>query len=385
MESWRGRRGRAARAAGEIAAARGSSEAMIRYGLDRMARAHRGPELRAWLRAAREEALGGRGPACGPPVVVQILAGNVAGLAVPAALEALLARSAVLLKPAAEERVTAARFRESLPGFLADAVAVEYWTGGDERVESEVFAGADVVIGSGGEDLVASLERRVAGPRILHGPRISVGVVGFKWPRATPAWWRALGREIALWDQEGCLSPRVLFVAGEPASFAARLAEALAFWQERWPARPRTAGEAAAVHAYRARYEVAGGDAGLLASPGTGWTVVWDDDLSLEAGPPHRVVRVTRKPRSERLESLLASHRHHVQGLGLACLGPRALPWGNMARRAGVPWVATLTRLQDPPAGWRADGRSGLVDLLRWGISTRGCDLGNQGGGTSDR
>jgi hypothetical protein len=360
----------AARAAREIAAVRGSSEPMIRYGLDRMARAHQGPALRAWLSEAREEAGGGTSaPRFGPPVVVQILAGNVAGLAVPAALEALLARSAVLLKPAAEERVAAERFRESLAAAaprLADAVAVEYWKGGDERLEAEVFAGADLVVGSGGEDVIESLDRRVSGS-LLYGPRISAGVVGFRWPRATASWWRGLGREIALWDQEGCLSPRVLFVAGEPARFAVRLAEALAYWERRWPARPRSAGEAAAVHAWRARCEMAGKAAGCIASPGTAWTVVWDEEPSLSTGPPHRVVRVTRKPRSEHLERLLGAHRGYVQGLGLSHMVARALPWTNMARRAGVPRVCPLTRIQNPPAGWRADGRSGLVELLRLG------------------
>jgi hypothetical protein len=245
-------------------------------------------------------------------------------------------------------------------------VRVEYWKGGDEDVEPHVFEGADVVVGSGGEELVNALRLRVPGPRILHGPRLSVGVVGFRWPRAAASWWCGLGREIALWDQGGCLSPRILFVAGDPERFAERLAQWMAIWEARWPARPRTAGEAAAVHAFRAHHEMME-EGGCVAPAGTAWTVAWDREPSLCVGPPHRVVRVTAKPRTDHFEALLTAHPDEVQAVGLSHLVSRTFAWKAMAHRAGVPFTTPLTRIQDPPAGWRADGRSGLVELLRLG------------------
>jgi len=41
--------------------------------------------------------------------------------------------------------------------------------------------------------------------------------------------------------------------------------------------------------------------------------------------------------------------------------------WRRTLEHGGVGWVAPLTSIQDPPAGWRADGRSGLAELLAHG------------------
>lgn len=385
---WKGPNGLGARAAAEIAGDTGMSEAMLASGLKRVVAAHSRVKLARWLAEARAEArlraetagrhIGavGRSPVdrrllCGPEIVAQILAGNVAGLAIPAALEALLARSAVLLKPAAEERTTARLFKESLDHAaptLGGAVAVAQWRGGDETVERDVFVAADLVVASGGDAMARSVAERVPGPLLVYGPRISIGVVGGGWREAPDSWWSRIAREIVLWEQAGCLSPRILFVAGDRRRFAAHLAEALARWERRWPAPPRTAAQASAILAHRARYEMGDGvRCGIVAPTAPTWSVVWDDAVSLDAGPGARAVRVTALPRARELGELLAAHRDEVQGMGYACLGARARAFTNAAHAAGVAYTAPLDTIQNPPAGWRADGRSGLAELLRRG------------------
>ncbi len=388
---WAGPDGYADRAAGELSETRGMSRAMVRYGLARMVAAHDRASLARWLAEARTEAAAFAAPApgrtrrppvpapapdpspvAGPAVVAQILAGNVAGLAIPAIIEALLARSAVVVKPASGEAVTAPLMKESLDRAapaLGAAVQIQSWKGGDESVESRVFGEVDFVVASGGEGAMGSLRRRVAGPVLLYGPKYSIGVLGLGWRNASDTWWEEAAREIALWDQEGCLSPRVLFVGGDCRRFAARLAEALALWERRWPARPRTPAEAAEVHGFRSRYQMADGKTvGILAPKGTAWTVAWDHAPSLHAGPPARVVRVTRRLSMKSMTTLLHSPKgREIQGMGLAFLGSHERGWRETATKGGVPFTSLLQRLQDPPAGWRADGRSGLAELLRNG------------------
>ena len=353
------------------------AEARVEMGLNGGGAA-RGAARGAVLGGRGAEA-GGRGAArqpdpCGPEVVAQILAGNVAGLAVPAVIEALLARSAVLLKPASEEPVTARRFKESLDRaapVLGRAVLAASWTGGDESVERDVFASVDFVVASGDAETARSVTARVAGPLLVYGPRVSIGIVGSAWRDAPPAWWSSVAREIVLWEQAGCLSPRVLLVAGDRRRFAARLAEALASWERRWPSPRRTAGETSAVLAYRARYEMGDGRRrGIIAPAAPTWSVAWDDAPSLEVGPPARAVRVTALPRPSDFRELLIAHRDGLQGMGYACLGERARTYVEAARAVGVAFTAPLEAIQNPPAGWRADGRSGLAELLRRGRRT---------------
>jgi hypothetical protein len=300
--------------------------------------------------------------------VAQVLAGNVAGLALPAGLEALLARSAVVLKPAEGDPVTPSLWRDALreaAPVLGRAVEVEVWRGGDRRVEDPIFAGVDCVVASGGETATASLGKRLGGKVLLHGPRFAIGVVGMGWIQAPPSWWDEVARETVLWEQRGCLSPRILFVAGNRPRFAQRLAGAMGRWEETWPSPPRTPAEASRVHAFRAPYEVADPKGAGWIGPGTtAWTVAWDEDPSLDAGPPCRVVRVTARPPSRVLAAMLRESEGAVQALGYAHAGPRGRSWRQAALRGEVPHVAPLETIQDPPAGWRADGRNGLASLL---------------------
>ena len=383
LDLWRAPGGYAERAARDLALHRGQSETMLRFGLDRLLAAHSLVALTSWLADARAEA--GRIRALrhaqspppefdrfrGPLVVAQVLAGNVAALAVPAGIEALLARSAVLLKPAEGDPSTPAFFKESLDRAapaLGEAVAVERWKGGDTAVEAEVFGAVDFVMASGDRSTLDSLSRRIEGSRSFRGPRVSIGMVGMDWMHAPAEWWGEVAREIALWDQEGCLSPRILFVAGDPERFARNLAPALAAWHARWPARRRTAQEASSVHAFRAPYEMAKpAHGGCIVPEDLAWTVVWDQAPSLILGPPARVVRVTLRPSPREFEALLASGRESLQAVGLDHLGPADLDWRRGVDRVGIPRIVPLTRIQDPPAGWWADGKSGLAELLAAG------------------
>ena len=385
LKLWEGEEGLAMRAARELAAPRKQSEDMLRFGLNRMIHAHSRTALAFWVSEARVEAgrhlalkspqkpLPDLGNLRGPAVVAQILAGNVPALAVPAALEALLARSAVVLKPADEDTISAQLFKESLDQAapeLSGCVAVERWSGGNDIAEAEVFAAVDYVVASGGSQMVQSLTKRLSSkPHMLYGPRISIGVVGMGWLDAPGSWWEDVAREIALWDQRGCLSPRILFVAGDPERFARRLAPAMSKLEERWPAGPASLGSGTNIISFRAPYEMAKeGKAGIFASKGTAWTVVWDHSTSLEVGPPARAVRITTRPSARDLEALLIKAKGMVQGAGLDFLVRGDVEWRRGLEHGGVGWVAPLTSIQDPPAGWRADGRSGLAELLSRGV-----------------
>lgn len=409
LDLWRGEDGLGRQAARELSRAGRGSEAMLAFGLDRMLARHDAPSLHRWLAEARVEAArnlaaahpSGEAPdagaLCGPPVIAQILAGNVGGLALPAVMEGLLARSAIVLKPASGDPVTPPLIKDALDRAapeLGSAVQVSWWrreeaegTGtaavaeeaavdaapaaDDLRAaEDRLLSSVDYVVATGGEAMVTALEGRIPVPHAFYGPRFSIGVVGMDWMNAPPGWWEAAAREIVLWDQGGCLSPRILFVGGSPRRFAQRLARAMALWETRWPAPSWSAGTAAAVHGFRAPYEMADGmRAGSLDPGSTAWTVVWDEDPTLDAGPPARVVRVTSRPGVRAFGDLLRAGRDRIQGMGTAFLSGSGPSWKRAAGWSDIPWITDLTAIQDPPAGWRADGRSGLGNLLSWTAS----------------
>jgi len=351
-----------------LASRTGMAADMLRVGLRRLADAHHAGGLRTWLQQARREAKVGPS-AAGPGVVLQILAGNVAGLAIAATIEALLARSCLILKLSTGESVTGASFVRSLNEVapdLAPAVALAAWTGGDVAAEADALAGSDLVVATGEQATLDAIRSRRDGPMLTYGPRYAAGVVSGGSQERGDAWWDEITREIVLWEQRGCLSPRILFVVGgDPEGVAARVASALARREAKWPAPRPDEGAAASVHQARSRWEMLDPSAGGLMTPGsTSWTVVWDRTPSLDAGPPARFVRVTGVERAEVLLSLIAGAGEVVQGVGYE--DSPMVPVAGL-RGLRLPRLCPLASIQDPPAGWRADGRSGLAELLQRG------------------
>jgi len=378
------------RAATRLAHERGESAAMIRFGLRRSAAAHLRPHLeRQWSEArmeaarhpahrtqteaatrpapsARPEAAvypthsaqaeaGGR--SARPRLVLQVLAGNVPGLAFPAAVSTLLARCAGILKPARDERVTASAFHEALrfhAPALARALDVRYWTGGDSSVEDELLAAVDWIVVSGEGATLEALRHRAPGTT-LHGPRWSLGVVG---ENPGQGWAGKVAREVCLHEQRGCLSPHFVFVADEPAAAGRELARAMAERQSEWPAAKRPE-ETSGVLAARAAASLRGGS---VLDPGTAdWTVLVDPDPVWEPGPGGRCLRVAPYPGDTDFFRRLRETSKSIQVVGFMGCDDRLL---RTATDCGVPWVTSLDAIQDPPAGWRADGRSELAELL---------------------
>ena len=347
---------RAHEAAAEVASDWGSSAAMIQFGLERAADAHRGPNLHLWLTEARREAASSE-PG-NPGVVIQVLAGNIAGLCLPAVLEVLLARCSVVLKPSHKETVTARVLADCISEAaprLSGAVRVL----GPERPHKQVLDDADMVIASGGNAAVAALRGTVSVPFFGYGSMYSMGLMG---SQTRPEDWRDAAREIALWETRGCLSPVVLLVSGSLERAGESLAEALAQRQEDWPA-PRVLAEASGVQEFRAHQQMLSGG-GVLSSKAVEWTVGWDTELSVRPGPGARAVRLAPLPTPEDLASLI---KHApIQCVGMSGFNKADREeYCKVAEASEVPRVCALNTIQDPPAGWNPNGRSVMVELLR--------------------
>lgn len=331
--------------------------------------------------------------ATGPRLTVVWAAGNVPVAALPEMLHALLLKSPCVVKTAGEEPILPALFARSLAReapWLGEAVAVLHWPGEDEAIGKALLRHADAVIASGSDASLASLLAWAAecvrapqgplppaGTRFqAHGHRVGFGVIGREALTAAALDDTAsrAARDVAVFDQQGCMSPQIFYVeeGGEQdaRSLAGRIAAALAGWEERAPRRPLSAAEAAAIHQLRAAHEMralARPDVLLLASsPGTAWTVIVDPDASFAGSCLNRtlllcpVADVCRVP--ERIASLAA----HLQTVVAALPEPRLLELAERLAPLGVTRVAPLGRAQFPNPLARHDGYAPLAGLVRW-------------------
>jgi hypothetical protein len=194
-----------------------------------------------------------------------------------------------------------------------------------------------------------------------------------------------LARDVALFDQRGCLSIVAVYVIGDLAAarrVAAALETALADLAVRWPPGPASAATLGAVQQVRLTAELAGlwvppGRSSPLLPPAAG-TVLVDPDPTLRPAPGPRVVRVHPLPDPSRLPGLLAPWRDRLQGAALA--GAAAWDLAPALGALGLSRFAAPGELQSPDASWHNGGIDPLAALAR----PAGGPAGRQGRSSRD-
>jgi hypothetical protein len=330
-----------------------------------------GPAAALLERAAALAAREPSGPDGSAPVLV-VLASNLPALAVQPLLPALALRRPVLLKSPSPEPLFAPAFLAALTRReprLAGAVAAATWPGGDAALEAPLLAAAGAVVAYGGVEALADLARRAAGKQFVgYGPKMSLAAVELGSGAAAPDVLAAgLARDVALFDQRGCLSVVAVYVAGgldDAARLAACLEAALGDLAARWPPGPAAAPALAAVQQLRLEAELRGlrpaAPRPALLPPAAG-TVLLEPEPALRPSPGLRTVRVHPLSDLDRLPEILAPWRGRLQGAALA--GPAAWRLAPRLAELGISRCAPPGELQSPDAAWHNGGIDPLEAL----------------------
>ena len=292
--------------------------------------------------------------AVAPGTILHIISGNTPAAGLQSLIRGLLLGSHNLSKIPSAGLPEVAAFREALPRELAERVEIS------ADLPDEWLARADAVIVFGSDETIAHFRARVRAGQtfIAHGHKISAGFV-FDDPRFESV--AGAARDVAAFDQQGCLSPQVIYVRGDARAYAARLAV------EMGTLAPRGAISLSESLAIRtAREEIAfraanGEDAQLWQSAGsTAWTVAFETAPGFPRSPLNRFVFV--KP----LPADLAEVREH-----LSCAGiwPATIEHSRPLAALGFSRICPLGAMQTPPWTWHQDGAASLAGLVRW------CDL----------
>ena len=229
-----------------------------------------------------------------------------------------------------------------------------------------MLADVGTVLAYGEREALEDLERRAPGKVVGYGPKTSLAVVGGEADFRDAA--EGLARDIALFDQRGCLSVAAVYSAGDAGALAEALAEALADLARRWPPGPPSRPVLAAVQHVRLEAEVRGRwvSSSLPLRHGT---VVMDPAPDFHPSPGARTVRVHPVRDLSRLPGLLAPWRGRFQGAALAGEDAWALEPG--LRELGFSRFALPGELQSPDAAWHNGGIDPLEALTTPGLLSR--------------
>lgn len=323
-----------------------------------------------------------------------VMPGNVPGSGIHEIAAALLAGAAVIIKSASRESVFFGNFVRSLAAAdpaVAARIALVSFSREDRAAMSAMWAACEGGVVAYGDDAsLAALAAAGAAPGAREwagfGSRLSgalvaldlpdtAGTPGRARPQAAEAAACGLARDVALFEQRGCLSPHHVFVVGgaeEARGFAARLLRALERLARRLPPPARLPLDAAAAIRglrERARWralaqptDAAGRDIALWESAAA--TVIYDRTAAFSASPGYRTVFVSALDNIDELGARLGPAAGRLEAFALAAPPERREPLKEHLRRLGATYVCEPGQMQAPPLDW-PHGHGAMFALLR--------------------
>ena len=333
--------------------------------------------LESWdgaaLRRLVADELGAPDTVVGPDATAVLLAGSIPMPTLLALVAPLVLRSPVLAKPGSRDPVTAhhvARSIAEVDPLLGACIAVVDVPGDDEAAIGALLE-AECIAATGSDETIASIARRVPPGRrlVAAGHRLSVAVLGEEASHGEPLRraCEGLALDVALWDQQGCLSPIAVYPLGAGAGdrVLEALADALADAEARWPRGRVDVAAAAAIEHERASAELrrASGRPVAIRS-GEAWTAVLEEHPTPRPAPLHRFVRVHPLPDADALAAAFTPLSPHLAGVAVAGFGRHEAQMRRALAGLGASRVCSPGRLQAPPLDWRREGRGVLEPLV---------------------
>lgn len=332
---------------------------------------------------------GGAVRAFGPDLLVHNWAGNVPALALWSMVCGLLVKAGNIGKLPSAEPLFAGWFARLLAEVhppIADCFAVVWWRGAGEDGASggasALYAQADTVLAYGGNEALDAIRRRLpVTTRFLpHGHKLGFGVVSASALDAhkAPTLARLAAWDVMRYDQQGCYSPHVFYVQRggvvSPRAFADHLAGELANLHRRFPRRPLSVEDSAAVARWQQAVEwkalssPSGQEAAdqLIGAPSAAWSVAYSDTPQpLAPTATQRTIQVVAVDALDDVVPLVAPHSRFLQTAGVAAAPAELFRLAGLLGAVGVTRISAIGAMSAPEAGWHHDGRFNLLDLVR--------------------
>ncbi len=294
------------------------------------------------------------------------------GVAIVPAIFALCAKCDVLVKDR-DDALVAAFFKtlsEELEEF-ATAAATSTWDGERDRRPLGEFA---AVVAFGDDATLRRIRADLAAEArwIGYGSKASCGYVGrdaLDTPSNAARIAEGAARDLVLYDTEGCLSLRVLFVERgggvSPEAFCSMVERATEIASVEFPPGAFDAGRLTPVAAARdaASFRASGARGAVFSRPDAAYLIVLDQPR--DDAPPFlpRALAVFSVDAPADAAHYVTRHRIPIEALAVAGLRDGG---AAIARALGASRIAPLGALQSPPLRGYHGGRPRIAEFVRW-------------------
>jgi acyl-CoA reductase-like NAD-dependent aldehyde dehydrogenase len=360
LELWRDRNyARRRDAIAVIADSAGYSIAMLENSIDALLKPFTSDALKAMAARVSADSRNSK-----PKTVGFIAAGNVAGAGMHEIAIALIAGARVLIKTASAEPILFAEFARTLAEVDREAgERIEVLNWGRARVDltEELIAKCECVVAYGDDATIESLRKR--SNVIGFGSRVSASLIDASRIDGIA---ESLARDVALFEQLGCLSLNHVFVVSSDGraarDLAIRMGAALESLAVSMPVARITVRDAAEIRGVRERARwraIAGEPVELFEGRALEWTVVFEARPdSFRVSPGFRTVHVTAVRDLAEFRDCIGNMSGRIEAMAVA-----GVDCEIEARAMGIPYVCAPGEMQSPPLDWRHGGGE-LLDTM---------------------
>jgi acyl-CoA reductase-like NAD-dependent aldehyde dehydrogenase len=312
-----------------------------------------------------ERAPGLWGRAWGPGLLTCVFSGNVPGIPAFDMALALALKSSCYARPPKAEPHFAGLFAQAVAEAdpaLGKALTVRRWAQDDPAP----YQRAGGVIAYGSDQTMTAIRNLVPPgvPFLAHGARLSFAVILRESVTRETA--RLLAKDVAWYDQQGCVSPHVAYVERggplDPDAFARTVGEELERLAQAWPRAPLTLAEAAALRRER---DAAEWEADALFAPAAGldWAVIHSESNGFQPSPLGRFLRTYAVDDWSQVDGLASGL---LQTVAVAGAQERRLQAAGHFGALGASRIAQVGAVQRLHPAWHHDGRPTVAALVRW-------------------
>jgi hypothetical protein len=328
-----------------------------------------------------------------PRLVFHNLAGNLFISGWESLMLSALAGACSIVRMPAEDRHYARLWVEAMARANPAAAMANvclWWPHEREDLTRTAAQAADAVVAFGSDEAVEAVRRLVPlRARFLgHGHKVSFALIDEDDLSATSpdVLAQRLAYDFSVYDQQGCLSPRGVFVRTRSAALLKQTGERLVLAMRRLAARlplhelsleeaaalarerQETLIQQAAVASATARQRC-DPRAQVLSAPTDCFLVEIRSLAPFSLGPANRTVVLRGFRDGDELLEALLPYRGLVSTLGVVRLRPQ---WERLAQELVAGRICPVGRMQKPPLGWTHDGYEPLAALCS-GIET--CEM----------
>jgi hypothetical protein len=303
-----------------------------------------------------------------PKTVGFTVAGNVAGAGIHEIAIALIAGARVAIKTATAEPIFFREFARTLAEIDRDygaRIEVRHWSRERSDLTAALLEDCDLVVAYGDDATIESLHRRNV---IGFGSRVSGALIapdGISSSRIDEIA-GLLARDVALFEQLGCLSLHHVFVVspdGRAArELAIRMSAALESLGKSMPPARLPLRDAGAIRGVRERArwrQIAGEPVELFEGRGLEWTLIFERrEDSFRISPGFRTVHVSAVRDLAEFRACIAPLSGRIEAM--AVVGEDC---EIEARAMAIPYVCSPGEMQSPPIDWRHNGGA-FLDIM---------------------